>query len=156
MLTLFSKEKLNIYVAAYYRGAGKRDHWALHIGGASADPDTAPDMHVFQVIHGRPFFTYQHNPTSDLLRSERAKKWVVIGTVAAWRKGTLNSMLGEIDRLLGDIRVINDDENWCCQDWTRSAVEVLEKEGYVGVGTVPRIGDLLGKVGPLETGDAGS
>lgn len=132
MLSLLSSDKLTIYLATYHRGVGKPDHWGILV----ATSETAEDGQIFQIIHGRPFFEYRsddHLPPSSTL-----KKCPAIGKVKARKIDT-------IAKALGEIRVVNDDENWNCQNWTREAIAMLEGLGCVAKGTAADIDAILAR-----------
>jgi hypothetical protein len=44
---------------------------------------------------------------------------------------------------LQEIRIVNDDDNWNCQNWTREAIAALEGLGYVAKGTAADIDGVL-------------
>ena len=144
MLSSLSSPKLTIYLATYTRGIGKPDHWAIVI----ATSGIAKDGHAFQIVHGRPFFQYRYRPDAQLSASSSLKQCPAIGKVKA-------SKLDFIDEVLGEIRVVNDDDNWNCQNWTREAIVALEGLGYVTPGTAISIDDILAasvdKQRPIDT-----
>lgn len=132
MPRFFSSDKLNIYLATYDRGPGKPDHWAIVI----ARSEDAEDGHTFQIVHGRPFFEYRYRSNARLSASSSLKKYPTIGKVK-------KSKISEIDEAPGSIEVINNDENWNCQNWIREAVMMLENMGHVTKGTAENIYVIL-------------
>ena len=132
MKSFFSREKHTIYLTTYARGTGKPDHWAIFIATSKQDELG----HILQIIHGRPFFEYSHRPNVKISTPGFLNKHVVIGEVRATK-------IDKIARALGDIPVVNDDEHWNCQSWTRDAILVLEDLGYVEKGTAENIDKML-------------
>ena len=127
-----SSPELTIYLATYRRGIGKPDHWAIVI----ATSEFAKDGRVFHLVHGRPFYQYRYRPDAKISASSSLKKCAAIGQVNA-------SKIDLINEVLGEIRVVNDNENWNCQTWTREAIVALEGLGYVTHGTAISIDNIL-------------